>query len=80
MPKSKARTDDWVRLANAAVSARDNIRGAFKWSKDMRESDAGTSQEFDCIYVSRSAVREVLEHLNRAGTILSTALKERGRQ
>jgi hypothetical protein len=80
MAQSKARTNDWVKLANAAVVARDHLRARHECIKllgaALNDENARTPRSGH-VWVSKQALLSMLTTYNEVGQMLSRALKER---
>ena len=80
MPRSKARTDDWVRLANSVTCARDVLRAAFPAANILRkavESELKSAPRSTYTWVPTGALTELLCAYADVGKRLTVALKER---
>ena len=80
MPISKARTNDWVKLANTAVVARDYLRARYEQVKILSRAIAAEnliSPRGGHVWVSKSDLAALLGTYGQVGKLLTRALKER---
>jgi len=80
MPKSKARTNDWVKLANGAIVARDHLRGCYQSIKSLTSELCDENKRTPgsrSVWVKKQDLAAVISAYSEAGNILTAALKER---
>ena len=80
MPIGKARANDWVKLANAAVVARDYLRARYPEVKILARAIAAEnkiSPRGGHVWVSKADLAALLATYGQVGELLTRALKER---
>jgi len=80
MPGSKARTNDWVKLANAAVVARDHLRARHDCIKVLGAAlndENSRTPHSGHVWVEKRALLSLLTTYGEVGQMLTRALKER---
>lgn len=80
MPRSKARTNDWVKLANSVTVARDVLRAAFPHAnvlKKVLETELKSAPRSSYTWVPTADLYQLLVQYADVGKRLTAALKER---
>lgn len=80
MPKSKARTNDWVKLANSVTVARDVLRSAFPAASTLKKAidfELKSAPRSSYTWVPTEALAELLVSYMDVGKRLTIALKGR---